>query len=187
MTHEMLLADDLRNKLAAGGGAAIPLGLSIAIRATEHGEALPVDESFVAVMLHGVVLGETTLPPLSALFRGTAKCAEIASDPPRALEPIFMCVELTALDWCGVSGRRVRDEEFEKLYSDLRRRPDGRSKDPLFGYLRAAMRLTLAIRPTSADEFEAITRRLARSARTFRTSVTSTNYLDLALRPLVRS
>jgi hypothetical protein len=49
------------------------------------------------------------------------------------------------------------------------------------------VRHTLAIRPTSADEFEAITRRLARSARTCRASVTSTNDLDLALRPLVRS
>lgn len=183
----MMLSDEICSELTRHVEGVVPPGLSIAIRSTEGGAPLPVDESTIGVLQMGRLLGVTTLPTLSSLFRGSAKCAEIVSEPPPALENIFMCVELTAADWCASTAMRVRDEEFEKLYSDLRRRPDGRSAHPLFGYLRAAMRLSIAIRPTSADEFEAITRRLARSARTFRASATSTNYLDLALRPIIRA
>ena len=42
------------------------------------------------------------------------------------------------------------------------------------------------LRPTSASEFDQITRRLARSARTYRTDMMSANYLELALKPLTQ-
>jgi len=93
---------------------------------------------------------------------------------------------MVAADWCSLRGKPEYDEEFERLYSQLRRRPDGRDSNPLFGWLRRAAQLAVLVRPTSEAEFEAVTRRLARSARTLREQVTSTNYWQVALRPLLR-
>lgn len=187
MTTELELSDDALEIVRSFDGRLDPLGASVAINSDAHGAPLPLNEDAIGVNFEGRLLGVTTLPPLSKLFRGTVRCPEITGEPPLALQGVFLCVELTAAAWCVTTGRRVRDEEFEKLYGELRRRPDGRFEHPLFAYLRAAMRLAMVIRPTSEDEFDKITRRLARSARTFRESPTSANYLDLALRPLAHA
>lgn len=185
MTSALTLTQETEAILASLPAGPLPMGLSVMMSADEAGQPTPLDESSIGVALLARPLGVVTLPRLSALFRGDARCPELTGVPPPHLIGIFSCVETTAANWCFTHKRRVRDEEFEKMYSNLRRRPDGSSPHPLFDYLRAALRFAMTVRPTSEDEFDKITRRLARSARTFRQSAISTNYFDLALAPLV--
>ncbi|MEZ4409874.1 MAG: hypothetical protein R3A52_25880 [Polyangiales bacterium] len=186
MSDETALAVDVESLARVMPPDVELAAITVPIRIDPSGATLPVDETAVAVLYEGKPVGALELPPLRTMFRGDAPCDEIMGEPPARLVSFFICIERTAADWCVTTRTRVRDEEFEKIYSELRRRPDGRVNHPLFGYLRAAFRVAMALRPTSEAEFEQITRRLARSARTFRASATSTNYLDLALLPLVR-
>ena len=83
------------------------------------------------------------------------------------------------------SGIRVRDQEFERLYNHLRRRPDGTDANPILSYLQAAARLYMSLRDVSQAEFEAVARRLTKSARTYSEGLSSTNYTDLVLERLL--
>jgi hypothetical protein len=78
-------------------------------------------------------------------------------------------------------GKPLRDDDALKLFSEMRRRPDGKFQSPLYVYFRAALRLLLLARPTSEREYDAVLRRLERSARTFRTDGASTWYQDKVL------
>lgn len=149
------------------------------------GVAAPLDPDHVTVATpHGALTATGPLPPVSSLFRGDRKCPEILGEPPDELLPFIYVLERTAAGWCAETGTVVRDTQFEQLFTDLRRRPDGRG-GPLFQYVRAAAQVALMMRPTSASEFDAVVRRLARSARTFTAGPLSTNYFELALKSLV--
>lgn len=124
--------------------------------------------------------------PLRSLFRGGRAVQEFGSTPPDEYDIVFAFIERPMALFCAACAHPVRDEEFEKLYTELRRRPDGRYQSPLYRYLQAILRTLLLLRPTSESEFEAVLRRLARSARTFGGGATSTHYFDNALRPLLR-
>jgi hypothetical protein len=116
------------------------------------------------------------LAPISQLWTGSAVAPDFSHAPPPEYEPFFILIEATAAEFCDAMGRPERDREFERLYRHLRRRPDGVDANPLFSYLRAATRLYLSLRDVSRAEFEAVARRLQRSARTFSTRIDSTNY-----------
>jgi hypothetical protein len=62
-----------------------------------------------------------------------------------------------------------------EIYSNLRRRPDGRSLGFFHDYLWQAAALILGTRVLSKAEYEAILARLERSCRTFRMGPTSRN------------
>jgi len=125
------------------------------------------------------------LVPLRSLFRGDRVVQEFGSTPPPEYDLVFACIERPLARFAAQSVPCVRDVEFEKLFSELRRRPDGRYQSALYRYAQAVLRLLLHLRPTSASEFDALLRRLARSARVFSTSVTSTNYFSNVLEPLL--
>lgn len=151
------------------------------------GVAMPLDPDHVTVATPaGTLTANGPLPPVSSLFRGDRKCPEIQGEPPEELLPFIYVIERTIVGWCAETGTVVRDAQFEQLFTDLRRRPDGRG-GPLFQYVRAAVQVALLLRPTSASEFDAVVRRLTRSARTFTAGPISTNYFDLALRPLLQT
>jgi hypothetical protein len=124
--------------------------------------------------------------PLRSLFRGGRAVQEFGSAPPAEYDIVFAFIERPMALFCAACAHPARDEEFEKLYTELRRRPDSRYQSPLYRYLQAVLRTLLLLRPTSESEFEAVLRRLARSARTFGGGATSTHYFDNALRPLLR-
>ena len=66
---------------------------------------------------------------------------------------------------------------WNAFHSQLRRRPD--TVDcPLHSYVRAAAQVYLSVRDVSQMEYEAVMRRLAKSARTFAFAPVSRNYLD---------
>jgi hypothetical protein len=154
-----------------------PLSLALAIP--------PQLEQRPVVVEHEGRQVELALRPLSNLFSGTAAAPKFKREPPAEYVPFFATVEAAAGFACLARGRPERDEEFERLYRHLRRRPDGTDSNPLFYWLQNAARIYLSLRVTSRAEFEAVMDRLSQSARTFHTHVGSTNYFTHALQPLL--
>lgn len=127
-----------------------------------------------------VVVGEkratVTLKKISSLLEGTKAPPSFKGGPPDAYMPFFVFLESTVIDVCKAVGRPAYDAEMERLYTHLRRRPDGSDGNPLFSYLQAAVRLHASVFAVSKAELEAVCRRLAQSAGHFGMGPTSTNY-----------
>lgn len=111
---------------------------------------------------------------LQGLFRGDGKPPVLGSHP-QAYQDSLLLLELHALELICIFGDR-RDAEMLEVYSQLRRRPDGRSLGYVHDYMWQAVALMLGTRPLSQAEFEAILSRLERSCRTFQMGATSRNY-----------
>src|SRR6185437_3348158 len=120
-----------------------------------------------------------TLKPTAQLFTGTKTPPSFKSGPTEAYVPFFATIELTVIDYCRRAGKPEYDEELERLYTHLRRRPDGTDANALFSYIRAAARLYMSAFDVSQAEFEAVCRRLSKSADHFRLGSTSTNYCQV--------
>jgi hypothetical protein len=71
------------------------------------------------------------------------------------------------------------DRQMEEVYSNLRRRPDGRSLGFWHDALWQICALLLAMRPLSNAEFEAYLGRLERSTRSMQIGPVSRNYLHV--------
>jgi hypothetical protein len=156
----------------------LELGLVDAV-ATKVGEHLTLRQDARTLIV--------PLPPISLLWTGSRQPPDMSGRYPEAYIPFFATIEQAAADYCVESGRIVIDREFERLYEHLRRRPDGRDAEPIFVVLQAAARLYVALHDVSQAEFEAVARRLARSARTFAMGgPVSRNYWEHALAPFAR-
>jgi hypothetical protein len=125
--------------------------------------------------------------PLRSLFRGASDPGEFGSTPSPEYDPVFSFLEVQLGRVVAARGTPLRDDEAVDLFSAMRRRPDGRYQSPLYVYFRAALQVLLTIRPTSEREFDAVLRRLERSARTFRADSASTNYHGKVLSGLLGS
>lgn len=112
---------------------------------------------------------------LRALFRGDRQPPHLG-DYPEAYSEAFMILDMHALEFSRLFGDR-RDAEMLEIYSNLRRRPDGRSLGPAHNYMWQAAALMLGMCPLSQAEYEAILSRLERSCRTFKIGPTSRNYI----------
>ncbi len=121
------------------------------------------------------------LRPMRALFRGSRKAPDLAHGPTSELDPFFMLLEYTVVRFCEADERDETDQEMERIYTLLRRRPDS-DGGPLFAYVRAAAQLYMSVRDVSEAEYEAVMKRLAKSCRTFSMAPISRNYLA-TLRP----
>jgi hypothetical protein len=142
---------------------------------------LPGEE--IPVLVGGKYAVSVKLKPISALFTGTVRPPSFAhSAPPAQYFPFIAMIERTAIDYCRVMRQIVKDQEFNRLYTHLRRRPDGTDANPLFAYLQAATRLYMSLRDVSRDEFEAVAGRLALSAKHFSIGYSSTNYFEVVSR-----
>lgn len=153
-------------------------------RIDKQGQVVPLGEE-VPVMAGGGRLALVKLKPISQLWTGTRRPPSLAGRPPREYQPFMLMLELTAADFCTSLNEVETDAEFERLYRQLRRRPDGRDANPLFSYLQGAARLYLSLRDVSRGEFEAVAQRLSQSARHFSTHVGSTHYHRLVLCDLI--
>jgi len=118
-----------------------------------------------------------TLRPLAESFVGSRVPPGFADGPTPHYVPFFMFLERTVVEYCRAARRPERDEELDRIFRQLRRRPDGQDKNPLFAYLRAAACVYVGAVDTSRAEFEAVLQRLSRSASRFGTNSTSTNYV----------
>lgn len=161
--------------------------LRIPIQVSPRGQVTPLDEEVPVMEAGSPGLALVKLKPISQLWTGTAVPPSMAGTPPEQYDPFFLMLELTAADYCGTMRKAVLDTEFERLYRQLRRRPDGTDANPLFSYLRAAARLYMSLRNVSRAEFEAVAQRLSQSGRHFSTHVGSTNYYQRVLRELLEA
>jgi hypothetical protein len=87
-----------------------------------------------------------TLKPISELFTGTVTPPDFSRGPTPEYVLFFSVVEATALDYCTLAGKSERDAEFERIYKQLRKRPDGTDTNPLFSYIQSAFRLYMSVR-----------------------------------------
>ena len=145
--------------------------------------AIQRDESKRVVKVHGEVpvMGNeglilVHLKPISQLWTGSAVPPDLSKTPPPQYQPFFLLMESTAANYCAAQGRPETDDEFERLFRQLRRRPDGTDAHPLFSYLQGAARLYMSLRDVSQAEFEAVVSRLSQSAKWHSTHTGSTNY-----------
>lgn len=156
---------------------------TIGVPSDEQGRPVPPEADEWLVHAGGRAIA-VRLKMIRDLWSGNAEAPDLTDGPTREYVPFFATIELTAADYCALTETRVTDKEFERLYSLLRRRPDGSDGHPLFAFLQAAARLYMSMRATSQAEFEAVARRLERSARTFAMGWTSLNYTHHVLAPL---
>ena len=155
----------------------------IGIRLDGDERVMPLRDQADVVAGNHVAL--ISLKTTSELWTGDAPAPDLARGPTPEYLFFFALIERTAADFCSCTGMRIRDQEFERLYNHLRRRPDGTDANPLFSYLQAATRLYMSLRDVSQAEFEAVARRLTRSARAYSEGVSSTNYTEFVLERLL--
>lgn len=157
-----------------------PDHLYVAVEWEDGKRVLPVGER--VQVRAGELLTHVTLQPISKLFTGDTKPPSFAKAPPPEYHPFFFLIEATAAGYCRAVRNTETDQEFERLYRHLLRRPDGTDRNPLFSYLQGAARLYMSLRDISQAEFEAVVERLHQSAKHHQTHVGSINYFQDVLR-----
>lgn len=150
--------------------------LQIGFELNEKKKIRPVGERVLVEA--GKATAFVPLKPISQLFTGDRVPPSFKEGPTDDYLFFFLLLERTAVFYCKVT-KPEYDQEMERLYSFLRRRPDGTDKNPLFSYLQAAARLYMSLHDVSRAEFEAVVQRLSRSARRFSAGAASTNYLRI--------
>lgn len=151
-----------------------PEMLRVPIQRDENKKVLVPRDEVPVMGNEGLVL--VKLQPVSKLWTGSAVPPDLSRTPPPQYQPFLLLLESTAANYCAATGKPETDDEFERLYRQLRRRPDGEDAHPLFSYLRGAARLYLSLRDVSQAEYEALVNRLSQSAKWHSTHVGSTNY-----------
>jgi hypothetical protein len=149
--------------------------LSVGLKTQGDDTRLDVSAREEVIIYDGTKGAAWNVPSLRALFRGDRAAPPMGDRPPPAYMPLFMFIEMHVLTFCNALGPKT-DGEFEEAYSNMRRRPDGRSFSDLHFVIWQAAAGLAGTRIISAAEFDAIFERLTRSARTFRTGVVSRNY-----------
>ena len=158
---------------------------SIPIRLMEDKKTpMPLYEE-VFVMQGKDLSVDVRLKPISALFTGNRAPPSFAGVPPEEYLLFLQTIEMVAINYFLACGPE-RDEEFARLYNQLRRRPDGTDKNPLFSYLQAAARLYMSLNDISQAEFEAVVNKLCRSAKRHMENAASKNYITFLSRMMVQ-
>ena len=148
------------------------------VEADDSGQVLPASPQ-VRVGIDEDKHTVVTLRPLGELLTGQGKAPDLSGEPPREWQFFLMSLEATLFNYCAINKRAESDQEFERVLSQLRRRPDGRDPNKLYGYVRAALQLYLSLHDVSREQYEAVVGRLIRSARTFSQGHLSRNYFQL--------
>ena len=156
--------------------------LRVPVQRDEQQKVVPLGDDVPVMGNEGLVL--VKLQSLSRLWTGTVVPPDLSRTPPPQYHPFLLLLETTAANYCAATGKAETDDEFERLFRQLRRRPDGREAHPLFSYLQGAVRLYQSLRDVSQAEFEAVVNRLSQSAKWHSTHVGSTNYHRDVLRGL---
>lgn len=139
-----------------------------------------------ALMLIGQAEGQQAMwnvPSLASLVRGNTVPPEL-KEYPAAYVPVFASIEQRLLMMASV-GRPPTDGEIGEIYSNLRRRPDGRSGGWAHDNVWRIVAFTLGQFTLSATELEAVLGRLEKSAKFWKgggeagvPSASSRNYLE---------
>jgi hypothetical protein len=114
---------------------------------------------------------------LRELFRGDRQPPPDMDHYPEDYTAHFFFIETQLLTLCDAMGDRT-DQELEGIYSELRRRPDGRSLGVAHDFLWQVAALLLGTYTLSEAEFEALIGALVRSTRKWGLRPISRNYVD---------
>ena len=172
--HESV-ADELRSAFPNWDGDTRKLDIRVPL------SAQPFERTRLIVSIKGdeSKTHELVVVSLRALFRGEGQLVIDRTDFKDEYIPFFVPIEQTLVEMMDELPREcITDDKFVETYSAMRRRPDGKS----LGYIhdvvwQLAARFLIAY-VCSQNEFEACFRRLEQSARTWRVSPTSMNYLN---------
>jgi hypothetical protein len=171
------LVESLKQAAAEGGLEPDELFLSILFTPEKEG---PAEERSNILLGNGVQLAEWRVESLRSLFRGDRQPPPDGEMEhyPEAYVPFFYRVEYNVYRYCRTMELRPTDGEFLEIYSQMRRRPDGKSMGPLHNVIWRSAALILGLRPWSEAEYTAVFGQLARSARHFRMGPSSRNYIE---------
>jgi len=172
---------------AADRGGLKPDDLFLRILFSSGEEAHREDRADV-LLGKGDRLAEWRVESLRALFRGDRQPppdSEMAHYP-EAYIPFFYRVEYNVYQYCLTMELSPTDADLLEIYSQMRRRPDGKSLGPLHDVVWQSAALVLGMRPWSEAEYAAVFGQLARSARHFRMGPTSRNYFAYVRRTVGR-
>lgn len=165
--------------LAASGVAAKAVSLSWR-DTTGRGLAIP-DRTEVLLCTHpdaGPVAAYLWhVPALASLFRGHAAPPASQEGIQQYYTPFIAHFEQAVVQLAEGLEADPTDEDMERVFSQLRRRPDGKGLTLLQDAVWQCAAYSLAHHEIGAAEFEAILRRLTRSAATFRMGPVSRNYI----------
>lgn len=152
-----------------------PETLSVPLSLNKQRQIMVSDKQLVP-LINEQKLAHWTVPSLRGLFRGDQSPPPDLSHYPPAYVPVFYLIEHHVLTACdGISDQT--DQDLEKIYSTLRRRPDGRSLGPLHDFLWQVAALVLGLYPLSQAEFEGVIGALEGSTRRWQQQPISRNYV----------
>ena len=149
----------------------------LGVEVDDEGRVKPVGDDVLVVS--GRNTTRVTLKKITALFAGTKTPPSFRSGPTSDYLMFFAMIERAVIVYCQSSGRAEYDAEIERLYTHLRRRPDGRDANVLFSHMQAATRLYMSMFDVSQAEFDAVARRLSQSAGRFADGPTSKTYCEV--------
>jgi hypothetical protein len=171
------LVESLQSTASAGGLG--PENLFLSILFEPGGDSVKKDRNIVLVG-DGRTVIDWQVDSLRALFRGDRQPppdSEMAHYPALYV-PFFYRIEYNVYRYCRTIDLNPVDAEFVDLYSQMRRRPDGRSLGPLHDVIWQSAALILGRNPWSEAEYTAVLGQLARSARHFKVGPASRNYIE---------
>jgi hypothetical protein len=154
-----------------------PMHLSVAARAEPDRDKLLIQDRHEVFVTDGRQVGPWQVPSLRDLGRGEELPPPDINRYPEEYSLLFWAVEKHIVDVGGFESVPT-DAQFEEWYSNLRRRPDGRSLGPVHDYLWQVAALLLGMFPLSEAQFEGIFGALALSASRWRIGHSSRNYMD---------
>ena len=120
---------------------------------------------------------EWIAPSLLEMFRGNRVPPDMTQYPPDYVQAFFAVEHPLFLLGTGLR-MPPTDQHLEEIFSNLKRRPDGRSLGIHHDVLWQSTALLMALNEVSRAEFEAIFARLALSAAAFSLSPVSRNLFE---------
>ncbi|MDA2926378.1 tetratricopeptide repeat protein [Acidobacteria bacterium AH-259-G07] len=155
-----------------------PDQLSVAFRMAEGGKP-QIPSRNIIDFYDGEKVAQWRVDSLQELFRGNQEPPpdrEMEQYPPEYVD-FFYLIERHLITIC----ERIKpppDEEFIRIFSAVRKRPDGRSLGLVHDAVWQCACLALGLRPYSEAEFKAVLGQLARSARHWKEGFASRNYIS---------
>jgi hypothetical protein len=154
--------------------------LSVGLAIDERTHQVFIESRNVVMLSDGKQAFEWKVDSLRDLFRGGEEesLGDVLSDYPMEFTPLFYTIEQNLPLFLSGAGLPPTDGEFLDVYSSMRRRPDGRSQGSLHDFVWMNAAFMLGKYRCSESLYSAIFKRLEKSARTFKTGMSSRNYMN---------
>jgi hypothetical protein len=167
---------DLKTALDPSGIDPSDIQLGLQVEEINHRRALVLKDRRDVFLRKDDTVATWHVPVLSALWRGDEKPPAQMQTPPPEYDVFFLWIEQHVLAYAGIVGDPT-DQDLERVYGALRRRPDGKSLGILHDVVWQTAAVLLGRFAISQAQFEAIFGRLEKSTRTFGMPPVSRNYI----------